>query len=335
MFGLCPSAPTRPEDYAARRVGRPLRNARVKPRGLTPRRIAQRAGRRAAGRVTPDPRICEPALVLTDIVAGQQPWMGILLDPSRSQPVPIGSLIRSAGPEPARYWLVWPDGRLRRPRGLTGTDPQSVAAYVDEPAMAHFARELDEAAAEAALAEQGEGPVDVHVTAYAVAGGYGVDNAAADAVTAWIAETIRREVAQANGRAVVPRALGDRNGNRRTQREVVCRWLRSANRVAVITGRQRCSSSPAPAASEHADTHRPTSRPPNALPASSTPPTSPRRKVARLHERLTADPPARSRPGPNASATSHTAETVTFTHVCRPAAAAAPVPPPSHPEDNP
>ena len=39
MFGLHPSAPTRPEDYAIHRAGRPLRNTRVRPRGLTPRRL--------------------------------------------------------------------------------------------------------------------------------------------------------------------------------------------------------------------------------------------------------------------------------------------------------
>ena len=84
MFGLCPSAPTRPEDYAVDRIGRPLRNARVKPRGLTPRRIAQwaGAGRRGAEHVTPCPWVPEPALVLTDVVAGSEPWMGILLDPT-------------------------------------------------------------------------------------------------------------------------------------------------------------------------------------------------------------------------------------------------------------
>ena len=100
MFGLCPSAPTRPEDYAVHRIGRPLRNARVKPRGLTPRRIARwaGAGRRGAEHVTPCPWVPEPALVLTDVVTGPEPWMGILLDPARPQPVPIGSLIRSARP---------------------------------------------------------------------------------------------------------------------------------------------------------------------------------------------------------------------------------------------
>ena len=227
MFGLCPSAPTRPEDYAVDRIGRPLRNVRVKPRGLTPRRLAQwfAAGRRGAEHVTPCPWVPVPALVLTDVVAGPEPWMGILLDPTRPQPVPIGSLIRSAGPAPARHWLVWPDARLRPPRGLAGTDPRSVAAYLDEPAMAHFARELDEAAAENALAAQGDGALDVGAIACAVAGGYGGDNAAADAVTAWIAETIRRDVPRGDGRAGNPRAPGRRAGSRSARRHVVCRWL--------------------------------------------------------------------------------------------------------------
>ena len=91
--------------------------------------------------------------------------------------------------------------------------------------MAHFARELDEAAAEDALAAQGDGPLDVRVIACAVAGGYGGDNAAADAVTAWIAETIRRDVPSGDDRAGIPRALGRSAGSRSAQREVVCRWL--------------------------------------------------------------------------------------------------------------
>ena len=162
MFGLHPSAPTRAEDYASGRAGRPLRNIRVRPRGLTPRRLAQLAGvdLRGVQHVTPDPWVPEPAIALSDVIAGPEPWMGMLLDPARPQPVPIGSLVRSAGPAPARHWLVWPDARLRPAHRLAGTDPRSVAAYLDEPAMAHFARELDEAAAEAAIAEQGDGPLD-------------------------------------------------------------------------------------------------------------------------------------------------------------------------------
>ena len=226
MFGLSPSAPTRPEDYAVQRVGRPLRNTRLKPCGLTPRRLAQLAGThtRGAGHVTPDPWVPEPALVLSDVVAGPEPWMGILLDPARPQPVPIGSLVRSIAPAPARHWLVWPDARLRPATGLAGTDPQSVAAYLDEPAMAHFARELDEAAAEAAIADQGDGPVDVTVIECAVAGGYGGDAAAADAVTAWIAETLRRGTPNGNPRAAVRPPPGRRAWSTRAQRLLVCRW---------------------------------------------------------------------------------------------------------------
>ena len=227
MFGLSPTAPTRPEDYAVHRVGRPLRNTRLKPRGLTPRRLAQLAGadHRGAGHVTPDPWVPGPALVLCDVVAGPDPWMGILLDPARPQPVPVGSLVRSTGPAPARHWLVWPDARLRPATRLAGTDPRSVAAYLDEPAMAHFARELDEAAAETAIADQDGGPVDVRVIECAVSGGYGSDTAAADAVTAWIAETIRRGIPHGNGPAAASPATGRRARSTPAQRRLVCRWL--------------------------------------------------------------------------------------------------------------
>ena len=228
MFGLRPSAPTRPEDYAVDRAGRPLRNTRVRPRGLTPRRLAQQAGAdpRGVQHVTPDPWVPRPALLLSDVIAGPEPWMGMLLDPARPRPVPIGSLVRTVAPAPARHWLVWPDKRLRPAKRLPGTDPQSVAAYLDEPAMAHFARELDEAAVAAAVGDQGDGPVDVHILEYAVAGGYGGDAAAADAVTAWIAETIRRGVPNDSRRGAVPRAprpLGSQS--RHTERRLVCRWL--------------------------------------------------------------------------------------------------------------
>ena len=167
----------------------------------------------------------EPALVLSDVIAGPEPWMGMLLDPARPQPVPIGSLVRSAGPGPTRHWLVWPDARLRPARGLGETDPRSVAAYLDEPALAHFARELDEAAVTAA-ASQGDGPLDAHVIECAVAGGYGGDAAAADAVTGWIVETLRRGIPKGNRRAGIPRAPGRRaRPSRHAERRLVCRWL--------------------------------------------------------------------------------------------------------------
>ena len=227
MFGLHPSAPTRPEDYAVHRAGRPLRNIRVRPRGLTPRRLAQLAGAdpRGVQHVTPDPWVSGPALVLSDVVAGPEPWTGALLDPDRPQAVPIGSLVRSAGPAPARHWLVWPDARLRPAQGLAGTDPRSVAAYLDEPAMAHFARELDEAAVRTALADQGDGPFDVRAIECAVAGGYGGDAAAADAVTAWIAETLRRGTPKGERRGGIPRAPGRGRQSLHAQRRLVCRWL--------------------------------------------------------------------------------------------------------------
>ena len=148
----------------------------------------------------------------------------MLLDPARPRPVPIGSLVRSAGPAPPRHWLVWPDARLRPAQGLAGTDPRSVVAYLDEPAMAHFARELDEAAAEAAMADQGGGPVDVHVIECAVTGGYGGD-AAGDAVTAWIAETIRRGIPKGSPHAGIPHVPGRRALGQHPERRLVCRWL--------------------------------------------------------------------------------------------------------------
>ena len=224
MFGLCPSAPTRPDDYEVDRAGRPLRNARVRPRGLTPRRLAQLAGAdaRTVQRVTPNPWVPGPALLLSDVIAGPEPWMGMLLDPARPRPVPIGSLVRSLETAPARHWLVWPDARLRPAQSLAGTDPRSVAAYLDEPAIAHFARELDEAAVVAVVADQGDGSLDVHAAQCAIAGGYGGDQA--DAVTAWIAETLRRGVPKGSRRAAIPRASG-RAASQHGQRRLVCRWL--------------------------------------------------------------------------------------------------------------
>ena len=101
-----------------------------------------------------------------------------------------------------------------------------MAAYLDEPAMANFARELDEAAAAAAVADQGDGPLDVHVIKCAIAGGYGGDPAAADAVTAWIAETLRRGIPKGSRRAGIPRAFGRRaRESQHPERRLVCRWL--------------------------------------------------------------------------------------------------------------
>ena len=213
MFGLYPATPTRPGDYAVDRAGRALRNRRVRPRGLTPRRLAQLAGghRRnpAVDRVEPRPWIDEPAIVVSDVIAGPHPWTGTLLDPSAPQPLPVGTLIRTASPErPPRHWLVWPDGRLRTPAGLEAADPQSVAAYLDEPAMAHFARELD---ARQVAAAEGAGEADA---------------ALADAVTLWIADLLRRRAGSGGRprRAAPPRP--PRAGSRRTrERELVCRWL--------------------------------------------------------------------------------------------------------------
>ncbi len=207
MFGLYPAVPTRPGDYVVHRAGRSLRNARVRPRGLTPRRLAQLAcGERRHGALrwaTPRPWIDEPAIVVSDVIAGPEPWTGTLLDPAVPQRVPVGALLRATSAE-ARHWLVWPDGGLRPPAGLGGGDPQSVAAYIDEPAMAHFGRELD--AARLAAAANGGDPGD---------GG-----ALADAVTAWIADILRRNTASDRR----PRAR-ERRPAPAPGRSLVCRWL--------------------------------------------------------------------------------------------------------------
>ena len=165
----------------------------------------------------------EPALVLSDVIAGPEPSTGTLLDPAR--PVPIGSLVRSAGPAPTRHWLVWPDAQLRPARRLAGSDPRPASACLDEPAIARFARELDEAAVRTALAGQGDGPFDVRVIECAVAGGSAGAAAAADAVTAWSAETLRWRVPTGRRSAGIPRAPGRRVRSRHAPRRLVCRWL--------------------------------------------------------------------------------------------------------------
>ena len=78
----------------------------------------------------------------------------------------------------------------------------------------------------AAIAGQGDGPVDAHVIECAVAGGYGGDADATDAVTAWIAETLRREIPKGRRRAGIPSAPGRRGRpSQHAQRRLVCRWL--------------------------------------------------------------------------------------------------------------
>ena len=179
MFGLHPSAPTHPEDYAIHRAGRPLRNTRVRPRGLTPRRLAQLAGAdpRGVRHATPDPWVPEPALVLSDVIAGPEPWMGMLLDPARPQPVPIGSLVRSAGPAPARHWLVWPDARLRPARDSQGRIRGPWPPTSTSPRSPTSPGSSTRRPCTAAVAGQGDGPLDAHVIECAVAGGYGGDAA--------------------------------------------------------------------------------------------------------------------------------------------------------------
>ena len=76
------------------------------------------------------------------------------------------------------------------------------------------------------MADQGDGPLDVHVIECAIAGGYGGDAAATDAVTAWIAETIRRGIPKASRSAGIPRAPRRRARlSQHPDRRLVCRWL--------------------------------------------------------------------------------------------------------------
>ena len=93
--------------------------------------------------------------------------------------------------------------------------------------MAHFARELDQAAV--AGRHRGAGrrpPRRPGNRLCAVAGGYGADAAAADAVTAWIAETLRRGNPKGGLLGAVPRAPSRRARLcQHTQRRLVCRWL--------------------------------------------------------------------------------------------------------------
>ena len=216
--------------------------------------------------------------------------MGMLLDPARPQPVPIGSLVRSIALAPARHWLVWPDARLRPARGLAGTDPRSVAAYLDEPAIAHFARELDEVAVRTAMTDQGDGPVDVHVVECAVAGGYGGDTTAADAVTAWIAETIRRGIPKGSRRAAVPRAPGRRPPEPARRAPAGVPMALTANPPAAslkLADDARQARATAPAQLQARPRLRRRAGPPRYRT---------RRRAPRPHERLTLPPTERNRP---------------------------------------
>ena len=220
MFCMSPSRPTRPEDYQITRAGRPLNNTRITPAGLTPRRLAQAALEDPAPahlhRVDVHPWVDGPAVLLTDVIAAPDPWTGALLDSRHPQPLPVGALLRqlagqaSAGPSPWR--LVWPD-RILRPVTIPD-DPRTVAAFIDEPVMAHFARALD--AAENVL---------------------GDDNrlaTAAEAVTAWIADVLRttprtartaQTLASASStRPAVPRTIRPPRRTPPRPRTLTCRW---------------------------------------------------------------------------------------------------------------
>ena len=219
MFCISPSRPTRPDDYEILRAGRPLTNTRIAPAGLTPRRLAQAALEDPAPPylhlVDARPWVTGPAVLLTDVIASPDPWTGALLDSRYPQPLPVGALLRQLdGPNAADtspWRLVWPDQALRP---VTIPDePRTVAAFIDEPAMAHFARALD--AAENILAG------DDRITA------------AAEAVTTWIADVLRT-TPRTSRPAPTPTGAGSRPPVPRTARPprrpaprprtLTCRW---------------------------------------------------------------------------------------------------------------
>ena len=180
MFGLCPSAPTHvprttrstaPGGRSEERPGETSRAHAAAASAAGRRRRARGAARDAGpldtrSRPLAERRHCRPGA----------------LDGNAPRPSPA-----AAGDRPGAWSAAWNPGAgaplagvARRAvaagaQGLAGTDPRSVAAYLDEPAIAHFARELDEAAVATAVADQGDGPLDVHVLESAVAGGYGGD----------------------------------------------------------------------------------------------------------------------------------------------------------------
>ena len=132
----------------------------------------------------------------------------MLLDPARPRPVPIGSLVQSAGTG-ASAPLAGVARRTAAPGAGTRGDGFAVRGRLPRRACDRPLRpELDETAVSAAATDQGDGPVDVHVIEYAIAGGYRGDAAAADAVTVWIAETLRRGIQKGSRRAGIPRAFG-------------------------------------------------------------------------------------------------------------------------------
>ena len=228
MFGLRPSAPTRPEDYAVRprwtaaqkRPGEASRAHAAAARAAGRRRPARRAARGAGPVGARARRLAERRRRRPRALDGNAPRPGLAAAGADREPRPQ----RRAGARRATGWCGPTHGCARRP-GLAGTDPRSVAAYLDEPSMAHFARELDEAAVAATATDQGDGPLDVRVIECAVAGGYGGDAAAADAATMWIAETLRRGIPKGRRRAGIPRAPGRHAPSQHAQRRLVCRWL--------------------------------------------------------------------------------------------------------------
>ena len=170
-----------------------------------------------------------------------------------------------------------------------------------------------------ALADQGNGTLDVHVIECAVAGGYGGDAAAADAVTAWIAETLRRGVPKGERRAGIPRVPAASEAGTRS-----AGWCADGSDVGYPRGRDH---PPQPLAD---DAHPRTRRRVRSRRHRS------RRRATRLNERLTLPPTERNRPSgrqprPRPGRSSSNAAlkgTVTVTHGRVPER-------PSAPEDDP
>lgn len=214
MFCMSPSRPTRPDDYEITRAGRPLRNTRVTPTGLTPRRIAQGALQEPplpnVHWVHPRPWIAAPFVLLTDVIASADPWTGTLLDPRHPQALPVGGLLRILDRNdhdgPSVHYLVWPDAQLRP--AAVANDPKSVAAFLDEPAIAHFTRAID-------CAQEVLGADDR------------LENVA-NAVTTWIADTLRTSTPapapRDNERRRAPRGLPRPSRGTPRPRSVTCRW---------------------------------------------------------------------------------------------------------------
>ena len=97
MFGLHPRCAHTPRRLRGRsRWTAAEETPGFGPAGSRPGRLAQLPGADPRGErhMAPDTWGSEPALVLSDVVAGREPWTGMLLDPARPRPAPT------------RHWLV-------------------------------------------------------------------------------------------------------------------------------------------------------------------------------------------------------------------------------------